>query len=133
MGNKTPPGDQVFLRVVGVDGAFVADTDWLKFIPKSADDWRSTALVAADANTCDTIVLTNGVKIIELRREATNQLWRMIRPLQARADSARITEALQSLQAAQAKQFVTDDSKADLGVFGLQPADLDLWLGRGTI
>jgi hypothetical protein len=29
VGNKTPPGDQVFLRVVGMDGAFVADTDWL--------------------------------------------------------------------------------------------------------
>ena len=46
VGNKTAPGDQVFLRVVGVDGAFVADADWLKFIPHSASDWRSTALVA---------------------------------------------------------------------------------------
>jgi hypothetical protein len=33
VGNKTSPGDQVFLRVVGMDGAFVADADWLKFIP----------------------------------------------------------------------------------------------------
>ena len=45
VGNKTPPGDQVFLRVVGVDGAFVADADWLKFIPRSVNDWRDTALV----------------------------------------------------------------------------------------
>ncbi|MGO9705850.1 MAG: DUF4340 domain-containing protein, partial [Limisphaerales bacterium] len=35
VGNNTPPGDQVFLRVVGVDGAFVADADWLNFIPRS--------------------------------------------------------------------------------------------------
>jgi hypothetical protein len=132
VGNKTAPGDQVFLRVVGVDGAFVADAGWLKLIPRSANDWRSTALVAADANTCDAIVLTNGVKIIELRREATNHLWRMIHPLSARADSDRITDALQRLQSAQSVQFVTDDPKADLTTFGLQPADLDLWLNHGT-
>jgi hypothetical protein len=132
VGNKTAPGDQVYLRVVGVDGAFVADAGWLKLIPRSANDWRSTALVTADASTCDAIVLTNGAKIIEFRRDASNHLWRMTRPLLARADSDRITDALQNLQAAQASQFVTDDPKADLTAFGLQPADLDLWLNRGT-
>ena len=132
VGNKTAPGDQVFLRIVGVEGAFVTDAVWLKLIPRSAGDWRSTALVAADADTCDAIVLTNGAKIVELRRDATNHLWRMIHPLSARADSDRITDALQRLLAAQAAKFVTDDPKTDLAVFGLQPADLDLWLERGT-
>jgi hypothetical protein len=132
VGNKTAPGDQVFLRVVGVEGAFVTDADWLKFIPHSASDWRSTALVAADASTCDGIVLTNSTKVIELRRDATNHLWRMIRPLQARADTGRITEALQHLQTASIAQFVTDNPKADLTTYGLQPADLSLWLYRGT-
>jgi hypothetical protein len=132
VGNKTAPGDQVFLRVVGVDGAFVADADWLKLIPHSVNEWRSTALVAADGNDCDSIVLTNGAKIIEFHRDATNHFWRMIRPLQARADSDRITDALQQLQTAQVSQFVTDDAKTDLTTFGLQPADIDLWLNRGT-
>ncbi|HTV76466.1 MAG TPA: DUF4340 domain-containing protein [Candidatus Baltobacteraceae bacterium] len=132
VGNKTAPGDQVYLRVVGVDSAFVADAGWLKLLPHSANDWRSTALVDADVNEFDSIVLTNGAKVIELRRDPTNRLWRMIRPLQARADTARITEALQRLQTAHVTQFVTDDPKADLTLFGLQPADLDLWLGHGT-
>jgi hypothetical protein len=88
--------------------------------------------VDADENQFDSIVLTNGTKVIELRRDATNRLWRMIRPLQARADTDRITDALQRLQAARVTQFVTDDPKADLTSFGLQPADLDLWLGHGT-
>ena len=77
VGNKTAPGDQVFLRVVGVEGSFVADADWLKFLPHSANDWRSSALVAANENNFDSIVLTNGAKIIELHRDATNHLWRM--------------------------------------------------------
>ena len=132
VGNKTPPGDQVYLRVVGVDGVFVTDADWLKLIPRSASDWRSTALVAADENNFDSIVLTNGAKIIELHRDTTNHLWHMIYPLQARADSDRIADALQQLQTAQVTQFITNDAKTDLTAFGLQPADLDLWFNRGT-
>ncbi len=132
VGNKTAPGDQVFLRVVGVDGAFVADDQWLKLIPHQVNGWRSTALVAGDLAACDAIVLTNGAKVIEFRRDATNRLWRMLRPLPARADSERITAALQQLRAAQVAQFVTDDQKADPATFGLQPADLDLWLNHGT-
>jgi hypothetical protein len=56
----------------------------------------------------------------------------MIRPFPARADADRITDALQHLQTARVTQFITDNPKADLAAFGLQPADLDLWLARGT-
>ena len=131
VGNKTAPGDQVFVRLVGVDGAFVTSVDWLKFLPPSADAWRDTSLIAA-ADACDWIVITNGTKVIELRRDSTNQLWQMLRPLPARANSPRLTAALQQLRAAQSVQFVTDDPKADLATYGLQPAELDVWLGRGT-
>ena len=41
VGNEIPPGDPVFLRVVGMVGAFVTDADWLKFI-RPANDWRAT-------------------------------------------------------------------------------------------
>ena len=131
-GNRTAPGDQVYLRVVGVDGAFVADAGWLRLIPHAADEWRDTALVSAGQNSFDWIVLTNGAKVIELRRDPTNRLWHMIRPLQARADMDHISDALQRLATARVTQFITDDAKADPAAFGLQPADLDLWLGRGT-
>jgi len=130
VGNKTAPGDQIYLRAAGTEGAFVTDAAWLDLVPRSVNAWRDTALVAA-GNVCDRIVLTNGIAI-ELRCDATNHLWRMLRPLPARADNERITGALQKLYAAQVSQFVTDDPKADLTAFGLQPADLDLWLGRGT-
>ena len=132
VGNKTAPGDGVYVRVVGGDGAFVTDTAWLQLLPHSAGDWRDTALVAA-AGVCDWIVITNGAKAIELRRDPTNHLWRMLRPSPAgRADSLRITAALQQLRTSRVTQFVSDDPKADLAAFGLQPAELDVWLGRGT-
>jgi hypothetical protein len=132
VGNRTAPGDQVYLSVPGVAGVSIADANWLNLIPHSGDEWRDTALVNAGQNDFDWIVLTNGAKVIELRRDATNHLWRMIRPLPARADTGHITDALQRLAGASATRFITDDPNADLSVFGLQPADLDLWLGRGT-
>jgi hypothetical protein len=55
----------------------------------------------------------------------------MTRPLQARADSDRINQALQDLRAARVAEFVTDETNADLTAYELQPANLDLWLGRG--
>ena len=131
VGNKTAPGDQVFVRVAGVDGAFVTDAGWLQFLPRNPAAWRDTSLVDA-MSSCDWIVVTNGARVMELRRDATNQFWRMTQPLSARADNERIIAALQELRSAQIARFVSDDPKADLAPFGLQPASLDLWLGSGT-
>ncbi|MDE3066506.1 MAG: DUF4340 domain-containing protein [Verrucomicrobiota bacterium] len=139
VGRKTAPGDQVYLRVVGVEGVFVADANWLKFIPRTANDWRDTSLVETEARAFDWIVVTNNTRttgnqprVLELQRNPTNHLWRMIQPLPARANNDLINQALQNLQTARVTQFVTDDPGADLSAYGLQPASLDLWLGRGT-
>ncbi len=131
IGNKTAPGNQVYLKIVGGDGAYVADAAWLKLIPSSADVWRDTSLVKAGQNF-DWIIITNGANAIELHTDPLTHLWRMIRPLPARADSLRIADALEHLQTAQVTRFITDDSNADLARYGLQPANLNLWLGEGT-
>jgi Domain of unknown function (DUF4340) len=131
IGNTTAPGDQVFVRVAGVDGTFVTDAKWLQFLPRNATPWRDTSLVDT-MNAFDCIVVTNGARVIELRRDTTNQFWRMTQPLSARADNERIIAALQQLRSAQIARFVSDDPKVDLAAYGLQPASLDLWLGSGT-
>ncbi|HEV2691335.1 MAG TPA: DUF4340 domain-containing protein [Verrucomicrobiae bacterium] len=131
IGNRTAPGDGVYVRLVGGAGLYVTDVAWLQSLPHDVNAWRDTSLVT-DASAVDWLVITNGAKAIELRRDPTNRLWRMIRPLQARADSTYITTALQQLRSAKATRFVTDDPKADLGAYGLQPVELDVWLGQGT-
>ncbi|HEY1788602.1 MAG TPA: DUF4340 domain-containing protein [Verrucomicrobiae bacterium] len=131
VGNKTPPGDGVYVQVVGRDGVFITDIDWLKYIPQTANDWRDTSL-AGDTTGCDSIVLTNGTKIIELRRDAASHLWKMIHPLTARANGDYIADALQKLQTAHVSQFITDNPNADMSAFGLQPANLDLWFDQGS-
>src|SRR5258706_13515290 len=46
IGNKTAPGDQAFIRVVGVGGAVVTAAGRLKVVAPSGNDWRRTAPVA---------------------------------------------------------------------------------------
>jgi hypothetical protein len=132
IGAKTAPGDQVFVRVVGGEGVYVVDADLLKYIPRSADDWRDTTLLDLKGLAFDRLSVTNGAKVFELRRNAPNQLWRMTYPLQARANNGKAEESLQMLQSVRVRQFVPEDSKEDLATFGLQPPELEVALSQGT-
>ena len=132
VGVKTTPGDQVFLQVVGREGVFVVDADFLNYLPRTADGWRDTALINLDGLAFDRLAVTNGTKIFELRRDGTNKVWRMVYPLQARANNPKAEQALQTLQSVRVRQFVSDDPKADLEAFGLQPPELEVALGQGS-
>jgi len=132
IGRKTAPGDQVFLQVVGVDGVYVVDADLLKLVPRTANAWRDPTFIDLATLALDRIAVTNGSKIFELKREGPGQPWRMLSPTPARANNARIEEALQTLQGLRILQFVSDSPKADLELFKLQPPEWELALGHGT-
>lgn len=131
VGKRTAPGDGVFIKVVGVDGVFIADADLLRFIPRSADDWRETRLLDLSKLNFDRLAISIAGKSLELQRNATNQLWRMM-PMDVRADGGRIQEALAKLDQLRAAQFITDDPKADLESYGLLAPDLSLAFKAGT-
>ena len=131
IGNKNGPGDQVFVKVVGREVVAVVDAGLLKLIPRSVDDWRETALVDFARLDFDQLSVTNGAKVLELHRNLTNGLWRMVLPMEARADRLKIVEALGKLQELVALRF-TDNPKSDLDTFGLQPPALSLAFKRGT-
>jgi hypothetical protein len=130
VGAKTAPGDQVFVRVVG--DIYVVDAELLKLLPATADDWRDTTLIDLKSLAFDRLAVTNGAKVLQLARSATNSPWRMVYPLPARADNLKLAEALQKLESLRVQQFVPEDSKADPETFGLQPAELELAFAAGT-
>ena len=129
IGAHTAPGDQVYLQVVGVDGLFVVDAQWLKLLPRTADDWRDLALVDLRTLAFDRIAVSNTTSF-ELQRTATNQPWTAARG--ARVDNERLLLALQMLQSTRVAQFVSDDPRADLQAFGLQPPELQVSFSQGT-
>jgi len=132
IGARTAPGDQFFLQVVGVEGINVVDAELLNLLPASCHDLRDTAFVELAEQACNRISVTNGGRFFELERTGPNKRWRMVRPIDARADNERITDLLQRLNTVRVRQFVSDDPDADLGAFGLQPAELELVFRQGT-
>ena len=132
VGARTAPGDQVFLQVIGVEGVYVVDAGFLKHLPLAPDDWRDTALIDLKGLAFDRLSVTNGARIFELRRGDTNKLWRMVYPLQARANHAKVEESLEMLRSVRIRQFVPGDARTDLEAFGLQPPELEVGLGLGT-
>jgi hypothetical protein len=132
IGSRTAPGDQLYVQVVGSDGVAVVDAQLLRLLPTKTDDWRDTGLVDLRGMVFDKIVVSNTTAVIELQRDATNLLWRLTRPMQARADNFRLAEAIQKLHGTRVKSFVTDDPRADAESFGFQSPELELWLVAGT-
>ncbi len=135
IGAKTAPGDQVYLRVVGDEGIYVVDAELLKALPRNANDWRDPALVDLNSFTFDRVSVTNGTRVFELARDATNRLWRMVYPfypVSARANNNKVHESLEMLHSLRARQFLPDDPKPDLESLGLQPPELTVAINQGT-
>src|SRR6185437_1317859 len=81
------------------------------------------------------IIVTNTVKSqwsVMLQRDSTNKLWAMAFPMKARADGEKVDAALEKLENSRIARFVSDDPKADLESFGLQPPALTVALGQDT-
>lgn len=142
IGRRTPPGDQVFLHVVSGQGVYLVDSELLKLIPQSVNDWRERSLLSFENLAFDRVAVTNAAKdpartggaTFVLQRESTNGLWRMVWPFVrgARADNPRIEVALNGLTNVKVKRFVSDDPRADLDTFGLAQPELELSLAQGT-
>ena len=133
-GHRTPPGDQVFVQVIGVGGLSIVDADILNLFPRNADTWRETKLADFTQLTFDRVTVTNAVKSqsFQFQRDTTNKLWSMTIPMRTRADNKKVDEALQGLDKLRVQQFLSDDPKADLESFGLQVPGLTVALAEGT-
>ena len=131
VGNLTPPGDQVYVQVVAREGISIVNAAWLNLVPRSANDWRETALVEQDPSEISRVAVTNQARAFVLQRD-TNALWRIAWPRSARADHSRIEEALHDLGRLRVEQFISDEPKPDLDSFGLGHPEMELALCRGT-
>jgi hypothetical protein len=134
-GHRTSPGDQVFVRIPGIEGVAIVDSEVLDLFPSNVNAWRDVMLADTGDKPFDKIVVTNTVKSqwsFVLQRDATNRLWGMTFPLKVRADSEKVDNAVQQLEQLRVHDFIPDDPKPDLESLGLQPPALTVALGQGS-
>jgi hypothetical protein len=133
-GRRTTPGDQVFVRVIGIEGISVVDAEVLNLFPTNAAAWRETALIDFARIPFSQVTVTNAAKnaAVQFQYGSTNRQWAMTAPMLARADNEKVEAALQALDKLQVRQFLSDNPKADLDSFGLQSPELTIAFASGT-
>lgn len=132
IGTNTPPGDQVFLKVVGRDDIYVVDASILKFIPHAPNEWRDTSFTRLRALGFDTFTVTSGNNRLVFQSDPASHLWTMTSPFAGRADNEKLSSFFQTLEHARIQQFVSDQTNVDLEPFGLQTPEHQLVFARGT-
>ncbi len=105
------PGDQFVLTL--------PDT-FVEVLPKNLFAFRNRTVLAQNPGSIQKLVISRAGVTTELEPSRTGEpnRWRMLRPVDARADAATVTRALAVLSGLRAEDFVTD-SAGDGKLFGL--------------
>ncbi len=127
LGLHTIFGNQVYLEVVGRSGLVAIDAGFTNALPASENAWRDRQLVSlagVEYNRIET--RPGGFTIVR------GPVWQMTKPLLTLANNAKLETLLQRLQLGRVAEFVTDDPRADLEPYGLQPPERELVLAQDT-
>ena len=115
-GNESPVEGKVYLQVTGGGDVFVVNDDLKKLLQKDVNSWRDHRLTNLLATDVTKLVVKNPTGEIELQRDADH--WKLVKPLAARADDAKVNDLVSQLATLDIKSFVADD-KADAASYGL--------------
>lgn len=133
IGSRTTAGDQVYVQLVGSPGYYVVGADLLDgMLPRSANEWRDTALFRFGDEKVDRAEIVQGGTGFVLALDPTNRLWRLAWPPH-RADQLQVRQLLDRLIVARALEFVADGPQTDLEIYGLQTPEFELALTAGGV
>lgn len=123
IGSKTPLANQLYVQT-GPIGISLTDLALLDHLPHSSSDWRDRRLL--NLPVFNRLQIRSWPNLLELERDRTNLLWRIAKPIQARADTNLIAQLINELQNARVVRFVTDTPHSDLERYGLQTPGLEV-------
>ena len=112
IGHISPLGDKVYLNLRGSDQVLVASREVLSRIPTNQFSWRDSTVLDLDGTAFQKLQVRSTNWNFDLELDATNRLWKMTKPLEARADTPQINQWLGQLQTLHVRQFITDEAQA---------------------
>ncbi|HEY1174139.1 MAG TPA: DUF4340 domain-containing protein [Verrucomicrobiae bacterium] len=132
IGNETPVGGQRYVQIGQDILAYLVDAKIASLVPSSATAWRDVGMLPANL-AFNRIEIHAGSRVMEFQRDETNQVWRMTKPLVARADNLRIRDMVQQWRMWPVNSFISDNPpNTELERTGFKPPELELLLGQGT-
>jgi hypothetical protein len=119
LGSKTATGGDTYAKLDDAARVFTVPS-WLEqSLDRTTFQLRNKAIVSMDREAVDHLAIIGAPGTIELKKDGDQ--WRLLQPLQGRADSAEVGSLLTRLSSGQ-MQAIVADQPATLDVYGLQPA-----------
>jgi hypothetical protein len=131
-GSRTPLADQVYVQLLAQPGIYVVSAEVFDRLPRSANDWRDTALLNLAGLVLDRVEVRAPGRGFAIVLDPTNRSFRLLRPTPARADGPKVETLLRRIGASRVVRFETDSPVVDLEPYGLQTPAAELVLGQGT-
>jgi len=132
IGAASHAGKRLYVQIVGRQGVFIADPSLLDTIPSAAAFWRDNAFFPLAGKNFDRITLKSGPRLLEFEMDRPNKVWRLTKPMTARADNTRLQDFIRACQAARVAAFASDNPAEDLEPYGLRPPRMEISFATGT-
>lgn len=129
LGGKNPTGVWVYARESAKPAVFTVGEIALRDATREVGDLRDRAVLAFDRKSVTQVDLEFGGDGMSVAAGESGR-WRIVKPRPYRADAELITDFLDKLNSARAKEFAADGPKS-LAPWGLdRPSRVTLWTGR---
>lgn len=132
IGEQTLADGQRYVQVGDEVLAYLVDERIGSILPLTANSWRDTYVLPQNGFTFNRVEVRTGQGIREFQRDETNQLWRITKPIAARADNVRFKDWLRQLRAWNIYGNGFVDNPAPTLDTGLSAPELALVLAQGT-
>ena len=125
-GAKTPVGDGVYVQVMSQPDIYVLDAELVKRMPRTYQDWRELGLFTTTGFKMNRVEIRSAGRGFTLDIDESRGSFVLSKPTIARADPTKVIALLQKLLSTQVSQFVSDNPRADLEQYGLQPPEAEV-------
>jgi hypothetical protein len=132
IGGKTIGDKQVYVQLVGSEGIYFTSAEFLRLLPQAVDDWRDPFLLRMKGLAYNRMTVKTATGGYELQEDPSTRLWKIAKPLEARANSLHIARMLETLRNWQVTRFVDSGPNLDLEAYGLRPPESTVTLSLGT-
>lgn len=129
LGGKTPTGGDIYARRDGEPQVFLVPAYLESTFDKAPFDLRDKTIVRFERDQVDRVEIAHGKERVELAKSGDQ--WRMVAPVQARADFSAVEGLITRIQSAQMRS-VAAEGDADLKAYGLGAPAATLTLGAGS-
>ena len=131
IGQKTPTGANLFAKRNDDKRVFTIASFQDQTFNRSTFDLRDKTAIKVDRDKVDHVEVAADNKTVELAKAGGD--WKLVKPIQAPADSAAAEGLIGKVQSAQMKSIVTENvAPADLKKYGLDKPTASITLSLGS-